>query len=177
MPATTEYLSIDLSEVEDFLEVAARSPKIIHDEAGSIMESSLSVIEEQVAARTPVNLGTLRASITHEKRWHGSRLKGEIFTPLVYGLPVEKGRKAGKWPPRAAIRAWVVQKGLAPSGSKEADSIAFLIARAIGTGTTSGIMKAGKGAKMMEKGFDAAVPHVKRMWDKLPQRVITRLAR
>ena len=78
MPATTEYLSIDLTEVEDFLEIARRSPQIIHDEADLIMLSSLKVIEEQVAARTPTNLGALKDSITHVQSWRGRALKGFV---------------------------------------------------------------------------------------------------
>ena len=143
MPATTEYLSIDLSEVEDFLEIARRSPKIIHDEADLIMLSSLKVIETQVAARTPTNLGHLKNSITHEQRWRGRILKGEVFSPLVYGLPVEKGRKAGTRPKTDVIKAWVIQKGMA-SDDKEAESLAYVIARAIGAGTTKHQRKGGQ---------------------------------
>jgi hypothetical protein len=54
----------------------------------------------------------------------------------------ETGRKAGKWPPRAAILSWVQQK-LGKTGS-EANSLAFLIARKIGTEGSSLYRKGGR---------------------------------
>jgi hypothetical protein len=54
----------------------------------------------------------------------------------------ETGRKPGKWPPRNVIQSWVEQK-LGKTGP-EARSLAFLIARKIGTEGSSLFRKGGR---------------------------------
>ena len=47
---------------------------------------------------------------------------------------IESGRAFGSWPPVAAIRKWVVAKGLVSSGNtREIDSVTFLVGRKIYT--------------------------------------------
>lgn len=168
-------IAIDLSEFTEFVDMLNQDMvKITLDEAKKLLEQSLQFLEGNIAGHTPVNTGKLRSSIAHDIEVQRMGLRGIVESPLPYAMPVEKGRRAGRWPPIAAIRTWVIQKGIA--SGKQADSVAFLIARAIGTGTTSGIMRAGKGAKMFEKGFDASEPQIRRQWDRLPDRVIKRLS-
>jgi hypothetical protein len=141
----------------------------------STLLAGLSAIEQQVIARTPVNFGHLRGSITRgEIVRHGRSLEGDVRTPSPYGLPVERGRKAGKWPPRDAIELWVVRKGLAQAGTREAGAIAFLIARAIGQGRSKGT--ANVGAHMFEEGLAAAEPEIERLFSELLDDVVGFLA-
>ena len=170
-------ISLDIREFLEFItNVNARADPIIRQEGEKWLITSSQLVEGQVASRTPVNLGHLQDSFTHEITKLRNKMTAEVFSPLHYGLPVEKGRKAGRWPPQDAIRAWVIQKGIAAPG-KDADAAAFLIARAIGKGTTEGIMKKGEGAKMMEKGFEASEPSMKRSYEDAVQRIVIRLSK
>lgn len=169
-------IRLDLSEFTEFVDMLNKDMvRISLEEARKLLKESLVFLEGNIKGRTPVNTGKLHGSITHDIEISKNGLTGIVSSPLIYALPVEKGRKAGKWPPVQAIRAWVVRKGLA-SNPKEADSVAFLIARAIGQGRSSGIMRPGGGAKMFEEGFDAAEPQIRQKWEKLPDRVTKRLA-
>ena len=156
-------------EYEDIIRQAARfleGPEIIADEMMGSVHVSLDLFEEAVVVETPVDKGHLRGGIGTEVYGTPPEFWGRVSTPILYGLPVEYGRKPGKMPPVDAIRYWVVRKGIA-SGT-EADSVAYLIARAIGRRGT-------KGAHMFQKGWDAALPAVMRQWEELPDRVGERL--
>lgn len=69
---------------------------------------------DSIKSRVIVNGSVVRLEITAKDTWP--------FTDL--------GRGPGKWPPRAAIREWVVAKGIEPD-SPAADRAAFLISRSI----------------------------------------------
>jgi hypothetical protein len=158
------------------LDAARKHPDVLMDVVEVEMILNLADAKREIKGRTPTNLGDLKRSIDDEITTKtASHMEGEIMTGSTYALPVEKGRKAGKWPPISAIRAWVVQKGIAKS-EKEVDSVTFLIARAIGKGTTKGIMKQGKGAKMFEKGFEAADSRMRRRFARIPEKFLARLS-
>lgn len=171
-------MSIDVTEI---IEQAARfsgSAEIIADEMDIAMDVSLDLIEEQVIVRTPVNLGHLRGSIDKTIYGEPPSFRGEVFTPLLYGIVVERGRRAGaKAPPIAPIMLWVRRKQIVftrvlKSGKTvplSIESTAFLIARAIGR---RGI----KGKFMFEKGFEAALPYILRTWERLPEKIVARLS-
>lgn len=159
---------IDYSEIEHFTAVLQQSPRIVGEESHLAMTKSLDVLEGNIAAETPVNSGMLRGSIAKQITGQGVNLTGEVATPLMYGLPVETGRKPGRRPPKDAIKLWVIRK-LGLTG-READSAAFLIARAIGRRGT-------KGAFMFQKGFERSLSTINRLWDEVPARVIKRLAK
>lgn len=131
------------------------------------MRQSLDVAEAQIASRTPVNSGTLRAGISTEMHGTSTNLQGIVLNPVMYALPVEDGRKPGKMPPVEAIQLWVIRKGIGPRGDSR--STAFVIARSIGRRGT-------KGAHMFKNGFDAALPTIKRIWERVPGRIVRRLA-
>lgn len=140
------------------------------------MVQSLSVLKQEIVARTPVNFGHLRGSIYTEINGTPANMEGSVanlhgttLPAVLYGWPVERGRAPGKWPPRDAIELWVVRKGLARAGTREASSIAFLIARAIGQRGT-------KGAAMFYKGLEAATPAIDRIWANLLDSIVEQLA-
>ena len=168
-------LHIDMSEIMGFAKALEQAPGMVAEEQRLAMQKSLDVLEQTIVPRTPVGVsGNLRGSVDTEIRGTPASLQGEIFTPLIYGLPVEHGRKKGKQPPTAAIELWVVRKLGIPAG-REARSAAFVIARAIAAGQTKHQLKGG--SKMFEEGFDAAEPIIVQIWEGLPDKVFNRLAR
>ena len=163
----TVSLDIDLDEVIAFVEVAQQMPEMTEREAGLAMGKALAEVERQVVPRTPVNTGALRAAWSTQIT-RGSRvIRGEVVNPKVYAIVMEKGRRAGaRMPPVDAIRYWVTRK-MGVTG-KEADQLAYVIARSI---SRKGI----KGQNMLEKGFKAAEPTVRRVFDKVPETVFKRI--
>jgi hypothetical protein len=81
-------------------------------------------LTEEVKDRTPHFTGGLEASIFNEIRVSGQSLEGLVSTPLVYGPPIEFGRKPGKMPPVDALKSWAARK----LGDEK---LAFVVARAI----------------------------------------------
>lgn len=159
-------MSIDTSDLTDFASDLEGLPTIIRQESRATMGKALDVLEDSIVQRTPVNFGTLRAGTAKEMTSAGSMLRGMVVNPTSYAWPVETGRAAGKMPPVDAIKQWVIRKGIARG--READSAAFLIARAIGRRGT-------KGAQMFDKGFTAALPTILRLFVDLPTNVLRRL--
>ena len=167
-------ITIDTREIEQFAEVLGKAPQIAGKEINATMEASLNALEQAIATRTPVNTGQLRGSITHEVRGTPAHLRGEVFTPLIYGWPMEKGRRPGKMPPVAAISLWLYRKGIV-TDPKEMRSVGFAVARAIAAGRTRHQRKGGD--KMFEKGFEAAEPLIVDLWEELPDKILVQLAR
>jgi len=66
-------------------------------------------LEGQVAKRTPVNLGFLSGSISHDVRGSALARYGRVFSALEYARPVEEGQRP-HWPPFAPIYQWVIRK-------------------------------------------------------------------
>ena len=137
----------------------------------STMLSALATLEGAIKARTPVNSGLLRGSVTSVMYGvpvaYGRSIEGAVGTPISYGAPVEYGRAAGKMPPVDAIELWVKRKGIASEGKER--NVAFLIARAIGRRGT-------EGAYMFRDGFEAARPNIEKGFDRLLQQIVEGLA-
>jgi len=160
-------ITVDLSAIERFAQALAASPEIAGEENYRAVTGVIAAAEQLIAGNTPTGAtGNLRGSITSEIRGTPLDLAGEIFTPLLYGEPVEYGRKPGRPPPSDAIRVWVVRK-LGLEG-KEADSAAYLIARAIGRRGT-------QGAHMFQNGIEATQPIADRLFAAIPERVFERI--
>lgn len=159
-------MSVDANDVTAFAAKLGVFDSVLGSEARQTMQQSLDVAEVQIASRTPVNQGTLRAGTSTRILGASLNLTGEVVNPILYGLPVEEGRKPGKMPPVSAIELWVIRKGIAPRG--ESRGVAYMIARAIGRRGT-------KGAYMFRDGFNAALPTIKKLWSDLPGRVVRRL--
>lgn len=92
------------------------------------MELTVQAAEAETAENTPVDQGTLRASIYGRVVDLWPMIEGHLGSPLPYAEPVELGSRP-HWPTRAPIQAWVHRK-FGVSG-KEMVRIAFLVSRAI----------------------------------------------
>lgn len=156
---------IHYEDITDFVAMLQEHPKEAAIEIRRTMQMSVDTLIQTITGHTPVNTGILRGSITSEI--HGepvAQFYGDVFTPVIYGEPVEMGRKPGRMPPVGAIEQWVIRK-LGVEEGKESRNVAFLIARSIGKGGTSG-------ALMFEKGMKQAEPIVNRLWDDIPERIL-----
>ena len=164
-------ITVDLSEWNEFALVLSReSADLLDKHMHNAMDGSLDWLLEQITTRTPVNFGTLRASFGKEIHGTSFDLVGEVATPLVYGMPVEMGRSAGKLPPVDAIKLWATRK-LGLSG-KEADQAAWAIAYHLKTHATPG-------AHMVEQAYQQAVsgPEIDRIWGYELEQFLEELAR
>lgn len=157
---------VDASQVTAFSQKLGTFESVMGSEARRTMQQSVDVVEAQVAAYTPVNTGTLRAGTTTDILGAGFNIQGVVMNPVMYALPVEEGRKPGRMPPVGAIQLWVIRKGI--GNRNDSQSTAFMIARAIGRRGT-------KGAYMFKRGYQAALPTVKKLWADFPGRVVRRL--
>lgn len=149
-------LKVDISELERFAEDMRTADRPIGRIMHNTMQKSVDYAQEAIRLETPVNTGKIRQSIATEIRGTSAGITGEIFTPLVYGLPLEYGRKPGRMPPVDVIQLWVHQKGIA--AGQDERQVAYLIARAIGRRGT-------KGAHMFEKGMKNAESRIMRLWE------------
>ena len=144
----SDAITIDVSEWEAFArDLNGAKPKL-EKRIKAAMLGSLNLIQEWITSETPVNYGTLRGSFGIDLRGTGTNLQGETVTGLLYGLPVETGRKAGRMPPVSAIALWAKRK-LGLSGD-ELTAASWGIARAIARRGT-------KGAHMVEQAYQRAV--------------------
>lgn len=160
-------LDYDISEIVHFANQLERSSIIAQQEIEIFMTKALIVLEKQIVDRTPVNTGTLRGSITKERWKTFSGIRGEVFTPIIYGMPVEYGRKAGKMPPIGPLQLWFVRKkGMS---SENAYKAAWALAMHMKDNDT-------KGAFMFTEGFDAAKPYIERLFGELPDKILKRMA-
>lgn len=158
-------VKIDLTQITDFAAALSRHPEQVSNEIRKMMQISLDALEQAIVGFTPVNTGNLRGSITNAMTGHPATwLAGEVFTPSIYGEPVEYGRKAGRMPPVDAIELWVIRK-LGISDPVESRQVAWAVAKKIAASGTAG-------AGMFQKGFDAASGPIGRMWETLPDKIL-----
>lgn len=164
----TEIWDIELDGFDALMKaLVSLYPEVVADEMYTTMEKSLAVFHQAVVVETPVNLGTLRAATAVDIVSGPIELVGRVVNPLIYAWPVERGRRPGKPPPPGPIAYWLYRKGIV-TDRKKIRSAAYLVARAIGRRGT-------KGAGMFWKGFEAGLPHVEKLWDTLPDRIVKRL--
>ena len=124
------------------------------------------LLERAIKEQTPEGAGPihLRDTIFQKVQQSGVAVWGTVGTPAVYGEPVEMGTRP-HFPPVAPIRFWV-EKKLGYSG-KEAQSVAFLIARAISRRGT-------KPRKMFHRGMDENRARVTAILENIPEAIIRR---
>ena len=176
----SEQWTIDFGDFDQFMnELSTLYPDVVADEARDTMEKSMWVFHQAVDLETPVGVsGNLRAANAVEMTGTPVELVGMLVNPLPYAWVVERGRMAGRMPPIGPIELWVIRKDLGWTYTTKSGKtvpmtthqMAFVIARAIGRRGT-------KGAAMFHKGFRVALPHVERLWEGLPGRVVTRLSK
>jgi hypothetical protein len=175
-------ITIDVSEWVRWAATLDRDTKrLIDKHMRNAMDGSLDWLLERITlkhmgqpfGKNPahgVNFGTLRGSFSKEIHGSSYNMMGSAATTLLYGMPVELGRSAGKMPPVDAIKLWVVRK-LGISG-KEADKAAWAIAYSIGKKGTEGV-------HMVQKTYDDAVsgPEITRIWEYELEQFLRELAR
>jgi len=160
---------VDASEIQALIKQYPQYADIIEEEMSRAMTGSLEIFKGQVVSRTPVGAtAEARQSIGTLVRGRPPTFEGGVFITVPYGLPLERGRAAGRPPPTGPIQLWVERK-LGLSG-QEAEQAAFLIARAIGRRGT-------QGAKMFEKGFDGGKEPALKLWNSVPDRSLDRIER
>lgn len=166
-------IKFDMSEVEKFaVELGTWDEKILV-EMFRAANVTMDAFQQAVMLRTPVDRGHLRGSI--QKVVGGDiagNIHGEVYTDLVYGWPMERGRKAGRMPPQGVLALWLLRKGIVQS-REDAQVAALYLARAIAAGTSAHQRKGGD--RMFEKGYADALPAVRRFWDMVPQNIVARL--
>jgi len=123
-------IKIDAREIEGFAKAAEKMPAAATKAASAAMTEAVALLKGQIAVRTPVDTGRLRASITGQKTVRAKFLLGIVTTPIFYGLPVEWGHRVGN------------------SGKR-----------------TEGVF-------MFQKGFDASLPHIDRIFDTVPAKIL-----
>ena len=93
-------------------------------------DASMQMIRGEIVRRLPVNTGLLRGSVSTSLSSTPFGVKGEVFSPLVYAVVVERGRRpSGSYPPRAPIVLWI-QRKLGKTRA-EAEALYYVIARKI----------------------------------------------
>ena len=125
---------------------------------------ALMLLEREVKINTPYGAGPihLRDTIHSKVNVAGRKVVGLLGTPAQYGEPVELGTKP-HFPPVEPLKFWV-EKKLGYSG-EEAESVAFLIARAISRRGT-------KGAKMFKRAISDKEAAVERILQEIPAEII-----
>lgn len=104
--------------------------RIMRREFGRAMTEVVTLTESEVAQGTPVGAtGLLRTGITGLVLDSTKGIVKVAGPSSVYGDIVEKGRRAGRFPPVDAIALWVKRKLRPPA--KELKSVSFLVARKI----------------------------------------------
>lgn len=164
----TYAVTLDTSELDAYLAEWDKLAAIAQPELDRAMAEALAVLEGQVVGRTPVNTGFLRSAFGTTQRRQPMAVEGELRSAASYAAPVEFGRKPGKMPPVDAIEYWVRRK-LGITGDREARSVAFVIARAIGR-------KGTQPSFMVGEGFQAAMPYVEKIFDDAADRIIKRMS-
>ena len=180
--------TVDMSEAVRLAQLFPEMGPILNEEARVGFDEAGALLTTMVSARTPVNFGTLRGSIGFQRNGDAfTELVGEIAARDVQGASmgsatstqlyanyVEFGRRAGRWPPQEPIELWTIRKLGVPPGP-ESRSAAFLIARAIGRGTSRGT--ANVGVHMFQKAWDeGGEGRLQRVMDQVPVRAVKRFA-
>lgn len=105
--------------------LSQRMDSIAREKIEDQLELITAMLEGEVKGRTPTDTGTLRSSIFHEVRTKGIASEALVSTPLVYGPPMEFGRRLGaKQPPAEALKSWARRK----LGDEK---LVYVVARAI----------------------------------------------
>ena len=94
----SEYFAIevDTSAIDEFVDDLGQVPESLGRHLHNAMDGTLDLLIDWTSAETPVNYGLLRGSWTKEISGEAVNLTGEMFTPLIYGWPVEQGRRPDK---------------------------------------------------------------------------------
>lgn len=141
-------------DVNDLERRFQRAPGAFERYMRRFLQRAVVKVEGEVKERTPVNVGRLRSSVTHEVRGLGAKMQGIVGSPVSYAPYVETGTKP-HWPPFAPIMYWV-QRKLRLSG----DAL-----YAATRGVQRAIARSGtQGKQMFEKGLEASQGWIAEQW-------------
>jgi len=154
--------------IDEIVGLTARYPKASKEARKAKIAEALQLLEREIVTRTPRGAGPIHLADTifaADPRVAGDKVWGELGTPCVYAEPVEYGTRP-HWPPSGPLVHWVER--ILNIHGKEAETVAFLIARAISKRGT-------KGAHMFSKGFAAAESRVVGILDEIPEEILRQM--
>lgn len=140
-------------------------PKIADEELRAAMNASVLQVKGAILPLVPVNQGMLRQGVQTSITGDAFDLRGRIFDPITYALPVEEGTKP-HFPPLAPLMRWAQLK-LGVS-EKDSRSVAFLVARAISRRGT-------KAVRFFAQAWQATQGQVVDRFERARARIIERL--
>lgn len=144
-------ISIDDSQVKALMR--KWTPEQVQRRSVRAMNESLAYLRMLIVESAPVGVtGHLRGSVFTSIRGKPTDLRGIVASPLEYAIIVERGRKPGRFPPRAPIELWA-RRVLGDA------SLWFVVARAI---ARRGIA----GKHIFEQAAQKGEGTVKRIWRK-----------
>lgn len=142
-----------------------RAADIVREEQTDAVQAGLLVFQGEVVPRTPVAQGFLRGGVQVDMVGAAPDVIGRVFDPVGYAPAVEGGARP-HFPPVAPLVLWVQRKLGVPT--KEARSVAFLVARAISRRGT-------KARDFFKGGFNAGKPRVVALFERANARIAQRL--
>lgn len=160
-------VTFDLSEIEQFGKHVNSVIEGLPAEMEMAMTKSVLIAQANIAALTPVNLGLLRGSELTTTKGEGVKFTGMVYTDLIYGWPIEAGRKAGKMPPIEPLQMWVIRK-MGIVSPIYAYYIALQIARKMKASGTKGVF-------MFQRGLKQATPPIIQIWTNLRDQIVLRI--
>ncbi len=144
------------------------------------LNSALVAVQGKIILRTPVgDTGLLRASIKTSVSQKPQNILGLVFSGVKYAIPLEWGRRPGKFPPYRALINWVrrssagraVWEALRGKYPKiKLAQVAFVVARAI---KNKGI----KEKKFFRGGIKDAKPEIRNIFKNLGKKLKMRWVR
>ncbi len=130
---TDVKITVDLGAVPKAL-ARQRSKDLVHGAQRAAVDAAGPFLQRQLMLATPTGAtGQLRINTIYEPGTFAGEavgFVGPVGAPSLYAEVVELGRRPGKQPPIAPIAYWVRRVIKPPE--EQVDSIAFLVARAIG---------------------------------------------
>lgn len=159
-------IELDAKELETVLRRFPQVERIVDRRTRGEMERMLATLLNLAVSITHqkdlVSSGAYVGSLMTELRGRATNLHGRVAPTVAHGVPVEAGRRAGKFPPRGPIELWVRRK-LGISDNDEVRAVGFLVARAIATRGT--IARFGyEGGKVLEETRERGERKVQNMW-------------
>ena len=140
-------ISVKAKGLDELRRRFADSPRVVEKHSHPAMQSSVDLVQRNVAPLTPSSSGTLRGSLEGQVRGTGTDIKGLVKPGKfqTYFAVQEYGRKSKKFPNINSIAA---RMGLDKNS-------AYLVARAIARRGTTGY-------KYMQRGWDKSHKGVNR---------------
>lgn len=163
----------DLSQLQVWVKLLQTSEDIVISELYIAAVKAMDAYKQAVIGFSPSNFGKLRQTYQYDLTTTANSIKGELYSPLVYALPMERGREPGKYPPIQPLALWALRKGLDNVTRDNVLHVAFLIARAIAEGRSR--HQLAKGSQMFAKGYEAAKPKVDAYMDTVQDNIIRKL--